>query len=38
MYEWKIAKKFGISTEEAGAHAGEVETPQVLAITKNQLK
>lgn len=36
--EWQIATEFGISNEEAGAHAGEVETSQILAISKNQVR
>jgi creatinine amidohydrolase len=38
MYEWQIAEEFGISNEEAGAHAGEVETSQVLALAENQVR
>ncbi|MFW9880049.1 MAG: creatininase family protein, partial [Candidatus Thorarchaeota archaeon] len=38
MYEWQIANEFGISNAEAGAHAGEVETSQVLALVENQVK
>ena len=38
MYEWQIANEFGITNEEAGAHAGEVETSQVLAIAENQVR
>ncbi|MFX0081482.1 MAG: creatininase family protein [Candidatus Hodarchaeota archaeon] len=38
VYEWQIANEFGITNEEAGAHAGEVETSQVLAITENQVR
>lgn len=36
--EWQIATEFGVSNEEAGAHAGEVETSQMLAISKNQVR
>ena len=37
MRLWKIAKKDGISAEEAGAHAGELETSQMLAIVEDQV-
>ncbi|UCD02116.1 MAG: creatininase family protein [Promethearchaeota archaeon] len=36
--EWQIATEFGINNEDAGAHAGEVETSQILAIAKNQVR
>jgi len=38
MYEWQIANEFGITNEEAGVHAGEVETSQVLALAENQVR
>jgi len=38
MHEWQIANEFEITNAEAGAHAGEVETSQVLAIAENQVK
>ena len=31
----KIASDFKITVEEAGAHAGEVETSQILALAEN---
>ncbi len=34
---WKIARKYGISAEEAGVHAGELETSQMLAIVEDQV-
>ena len=37
MRLWKIAKKDGISAEEAGVHAGELETSQMLAIVEDQV-
>lgn len=37
MRLWKIARKYGISAEEAGAHAGELETSQMLAIVEDQV-
>ena len=33
-----IADEFGITKEEAGAHAGEFETSQILALNKNLVK
>ncbi|MFX1327640.1 MAG: creatininase family protein [Promethearchaeota archaeon] len=36
-YEWDIAKEFGINYQIAGAHAGEVETSQMLAISTSQV-
>ena len=37
MRLWKIAQKYGISAQEAGSHAGEVETSQMLAIVEDQV-
>jgi creatinine amidohydrolase len=34
---WRVAKKSSISVEEAGGHAGEIETSQMLAISENQV-
>lgn len=36
-YEWEIAKQFGINYQIAGAHAGEVETSQMLVIASSQV-
>ncbi|MGB5911638.1 MAG: creatininase family protein [Promethearchaeia archaeon] len=34
---WEIAQRFGISKEEAGGHAGEIETSQMLSIAESQV-
>lgn len=36
--EVKIAADFNVTMEEAGAHAGEVETSQILALAENLVK
>ncbi|MFW9772753.1 MAG: creatininase family protein [Candidatus Heimdallarchaeota archaeon] len=36
-YLFKIAQDFGINQEEAGGHAGELETSQMLAIKEDQV-
>jgi len=35
---WNVARKYGISMEEAGGHAGEIETSQILALEEEQVK
>lgn len=34
---WQIAEELGVSVEEAGAHAGEFETSQMLSIVEDQV-
>lgn len=34
---WEISQNFGISIEEAGGHAGEIETSQMLTIAETQV-